>query len=114
MWRRICRWVDDKHEIDNDFAAYVAVEKGLREGGLHLQCVVDMLATSPLLINRRVRAAIGLDDDGVDGKVMAKTLIVTLLVLGAPLAWFEMIERFLEKQTTKLIAKINCRRKTSN
>jgi hypothetical protein len=27
---------------------------------------------------------------------------------------FEMIEMFLEKQTTKLIAKINCRRKTSN
>jgi len=74
MWRRICRWVDDQHEIDKDFAAYIAVEKGLREGGLHLQCVVDMLATSPLLINRRVRAATGLDEDGVDGKVMAKTL----------------------------------------
>ena len=74
IWNRACRWVDDQHEIDNDFAAYIALEKGLREGGLHLQCVIDMKATSSMMINRRVRAALGLDDDGVDGKVMAKTL----------------------------------------
>ena len=66
--------LDRRPEIDNDLAAYIAIEKGPREGGLHFQCLIDMKATSPQMIGKRVCKAVGLDDDGVDGKVMARTL----------------------------------------
>lgn len=76
-WDGICKFLHEKQDADPDFKAFFAVEKGPREGGLHLQGVLDIKTTSTIKINGMLRQAIKdpeCTDKIKETKVMCKAL----------------------------------------
>lgn len=76
-WDGLVKFLHEKGDADPDFKAFFAVEKGPREGGLHLQGVLDIKTTSAVKISGMLRQALK-DPECTDKiretKVMCKSL----------------------------------------
>ena len=81
VFHKGARWMDQMHEMDPDFAGFLAFEKGPQAGNMHVQMVVNMFCAGARQANSAIRKAFGLNDVDEnktkivpDGKVMAKSL----------------------------------------
>ena len=74
-WDKAVEFLHQQEDSDPGFAAFFAMERGPREGGLHIQGVIDIKSTSTQKINGDLkRALVAADDDGHPLNVMVRQL----------------------------------------